>query len=61
MHTPLRAHVLGCPHNFRVPVDRCACGGRDFLTDYQRRQNARERRRSRRRGRRSRRKDLEAR
>ena len=47
MHQPKRVHVLGCPNNFRVPVDLCACGGRDFITDHQRQQNARETRRSR--------------
>jgi hypothetical protein len=29
--TTIRAHVLGCPKNFSVPVDLCECGGRDFL------------------------------
>jgi hypothetical protein len=30
---PIRAHVEGCPLNLRVPVDLCACGGRDFVPD----------------------------
>lgn len=34
---PIRAHVVGCLQTLRVPVDRCACGGRAFLTDHQRR------------------------
>lgn len=27
---PIRAHVEGCPKALSVPVDLCACGGRDF-------------------------------
>jgi hypothetical protein len=30
---PIRAHVIGCPQTLRVPVDLCACGGRDFTPD----------------------------
>lgn len=25
----IRAHVEGCPKSLSIPVDRCACGGRD--------------------------------
>lgn len=30
---PIRAHVEGCRKALSVPVDLCACGGRDFLPD----------------------------
>ena len=30
---PTRAHVVGCPKALSVPVDLCACGGRDFAPD----------------------------
>lgn len=29
--TPLRAHKVGCGNALSVPVDRCACGGRDIV------------------------------